>query len=480
MDPTEASVLRCSPGLTTDADGTLGFGYDYAWLVNGIEIGAMTDVLTGLDFDKGDTVACVATPNDGDDDGIAVASEVVTIGNTAPTLAAATISPDPAIETDTLACAYSGFEDADGDGDESLIAWSLNGLDAGTGPELLAAIAEADVVTCTVTPSDGEDTGPSVTATVAVGSANSAPEVRAITLIPATVTSSDTVTALVSTNDADGDAVTLSYVWQVDGVPVAASGASLDGALFFARGQEVAVTVTPNDGTVDGEAVTSAGIIVQNSAPTVDSVSISPSDPDASDALTCTYAGFADADGDPDSSTLQWTINGVPSGSSATLATATAEDDLVVCTVTPYDGLALGAAQTATVRIDADPDADDGGESGSGSSGEGSDVTLASADYEFVGEGGSDYSGYTVANAGDVDGDGLADILVGAYGNDDGGGDKGKAYLFYGKTLGDRTRINLARADYSFVGRSPITGHSVAGVGMSTRTASPTSDWGVL
>ena len=103
--------------------------------MNGIEIGAMTDVLTGLDFDKGDTVACVATPNDGDDDGIAVASEVVTIGNTAPTLAAAAISPDPAIETDTLACAYSGFEDADGDGDESLIAWSINGLDAGTGPE---------------------------------------------------------------------------------------------------------------------------------------------------------------------------------------------------------------------------------------------------------------------------------------------------------------------------------------------------------
>ena len=183
-----------------------------------------------------------------------------------------------------------------------------------------------------------------------MGSANSAPEVRAITLIPATVTSSDTVTALVSTNDADGDAVTLSYVWQVDGVPVAASGASLDGALFFARGQEVAVTVTPNDGTVDGEAVTSAGIIVQNSAPTVDNVSISPGDPDASDALTWraspmpTAIRIARPCSGPSTACLP--------GSSATLATATAEDDLVVCTVTPYDGLALGAAQTATVRID--------------------------------------------------------------------------------------------------------------------------------
>ena len=195
-----------------------------------------------------------------------------------------------------------------------------------------------------------------------------------INLIPTTVTSADTVTALVSTSDDDGDAVTVSYAWQVDGTAVTVT-ASLDGAVFFDRGQEVTVTVTPNDGTTDGEPVTSEAVIVQNSAPTVDDVTIRPH-PDATDALTCTYSGFADADGDEDNSTLQWTINGVPSGSSATLATATAEDDLVVYTVTPYDGLTLGAAQTATVRIDADPDADDGSGGSSGSSG--SDTSLRS------------------------------------------------------------------------------------------------------
>ena len=105
-------------------------------------------------------------------------------------------------------------------------------------------------------------------------------------------------------------------------------------------------------------------------------------------------------------------------------------------------------------------------------------MTLASADYEFVGEGSGDSAGYTVANAGDVDGDGLADILVGAYGNDDGGGDKGQAYLFYGKTLGDRTRINLARADYGFVGRLRWTlgGRRRGRRGRQVRHP----DWGVL
>ena len=161
------------------------------------------------------------------------------------------ISPDPAIETDTLTCSYTGFADIDGDTDASTIAWTINGTDAGTGAELTATIAEDDTVVCTVTPNDGDAAGSTVSATTVVGSSNSAPVVRAVSLIPTTVTSADTVTALVSTSDDDGDAVTVSYAWQVDGTEVAATTASLDGAVFFDRGQEVTVTVTPNDGTTD-------------------------------------------------------------------------------------------------------------------------------------------------------------------------------------------------------------------------------------
>ena len=43
---------------------------------------------------------------------------------------------------------------------------------------------------------------------------------------------------------------------------------------------------------------------------------------------------------------------------------------------------------------------------------------LSQADATFVGESSSDQSGNSVASAGDVDGDGLDDILIGARGND--------------------------------------------------------------
>ena len=63
------------------------------------------------------------------------------------------------------------------------------------------------------------------------------------------------------------------------------------------------------------------------------------------------------------------------------------------------------------------------------------ELSLSAADARYAGEGGGDYAGNSVAGAGDVDGDGYADVLVGAPYGDIGVTDSGAAYLVLGGGL---------------------------------------------
>ena len=81
-----------------------------------------------------------------------------------------------------------------------------------------------------------------------------------------------------------------------------------------------------------------------------------------------------------------------------------------------------------------------------------SSMGLASADAKLVGESNGDMAGFDVANAGDVDGDGNDDLLIGAYDESTGGSDAGAAYLVYGDTgLSD---MSLSAADAKFTGEA--------------------------
>ena len=62
------------------------------------------------------------------------------------------------------------------------------------------------------------------------------------------------------------------------------------------------------------------------------------------------------------------------------------------------------------------------------------DVALGTGGFKITGENGFDYAGHSAASAGDVNGDGIADFIIGADGNDAGGGAAGAAYVIFGTT----------------------------------------------
>ncbi len=95
------------------------------------------------------------------------------------------------------------------------------------------------------------------------------------------------------------------------------------------------------------------------------------------------------------------------------------------------------------------------------------DTNLSDSDASFLGERPYDKSGWSVAGAGDVNGDGYDDILVGAYGNDEGDNWGGQTYLIFGKASGWSMDTNLSISDASFWGENEgdLSGDFVAGVG---------------
>lgn len=83
---------------------------------------------------------------------------------------------------------------------------------------------------------------------------------------------------------------------------------------------------------------------------------------------------------------------------------------------------------------------------------------LAFADAIYRGASANDRAGYTIAGAGDTDGDGFDDVLVGAYNDSSAGAGAGAAYLFYGAAT--PASGSTAAADAAFYGETAGDGAS--------------------
>lgn len=342
--PDRTTVAECLGQGWADADDDPE-GYQVEWLVDGSSV-ATTHTLDVGPYARGSKIRCVLTPTDGDDLGESETSAEVTIVNTPPSVGEVVIGPDrPQAGTDITA-ELTDVVDLDGDEIVLEYSWRVNGDERSSETFLDGGrYVRSQKIVLVVTPRDTTDVGEPVVSNELI-SGNSLPVVDSVVLSPADPLTNDVVTATVVTDDADGDTVTVTYEWYVEGTKLTETSASLDGDGGFDKHDEIYVVVTPTDSET-GVAVTSDSLFAANSPPPAPKLVFDPEEPAADEDVTCTIdAQDPDADTDTITYTFAWTVNGT-AYTDATTTTTTgdtvpygdrAEDDEWICSVTPNDG----------------------------------------------------------------------------------------------------------------------------------------------
>ncbi|MGB0639001.1 MAG: hypothetical protein ACPGTU_06705 [Myxococcota bacterium] len=250
--------------------------------------------------------------------------------------------------------------DVEDDADELTIVWESDidgelstdsASEDGTVDFSTDGLSEGEhVITITVTDSDGNTTTDTVVIVITSNAGPTAPDVE-IVPDPAYTNNSLYAVLTAEASDPDGDAITYTYTWYVDGVFYTEGATTSVPAAATSKGQEWRVVVVASDGASSSDPVEDT-VVIQNTPPSIESVSISPDSAAAGEPLSCAYAGFFDLDGDDDESRISWAVNGVYAGSGSTLTTGFGSGDTVSCTVTPNDGEDDGASLTDTITID--------------------------------------------------------------------------------------------------------------------------------
>lgn len=451
-----------APALTVDSpedgarveEGTAlvvsGFVADDATAAADVAIAVASDVdgdLASLSPDASGTFSTEVTLSVGDhvltvtavdEDGASSTVErTVTITSQsvddAPSAPVVHIDPQLAVSGDTLLLVVDEpGVDPEGAAVEHVATWQVDYAEWGQGDEVPGdATMRGQIWIVSVVATDGVNESEPALAEVRI--ANAPPTATAVTLTPAVASVDDPIACAVEgTADVEGDPVEVAYGWTVDGAATADTGDTLPaGSAGF--GQEVVCIATLSDG-FDTASFSSAPLVVGNSAPGAAVVEVTPAEPADTEDLSCAVVTDAvDPDGDAVAYTYAWYADGVATGhATATVPAAdTHRDEVWTCEVVATDAGGLsGPAAGASVTI--------------GLAWEG-DESAADAYAILDGDTASGQFGKTLALVGDLDGDSLSELMVGANGID---ASTGKVYLFAGADLGGAGSVADATASW--------------------------------
>jgi formylglycine-generating enzyme len=362
----EGQTITCSVEDPDDFDGD-DITWSYAWTIDNVPLpGANESTLTSDHFERDDEMRCIATPYDGLDYGLPIASTPLTVQNTAPTLESVSIDPAEGPRSQNFTCSANTLLDADPDDLPSVAySWFLslpNGsatlLEGEVEPTLSGQVFNpGDLLTCRGTPSDGTLEGePQLSDPTLI--INLPPGAPTPTLSPTVATVTDAFSCSVDdVQDTEGDLLTLEYRWWVNDAPAPTvlSAETTASDLGAHGGDVIRCEVRAADAWDSSPWGTSALVTLDNTPPSGGTVTVSPQSPKEEDPLTCEVTGAVDLDGDPLSWDVSWTVNGQPAVGQADGTLTGAEFDKgqsVACTTVASDGLESGevlVAQAVTV-----------------------------------------------------------------------------------------------------------------------------------
>jgi len=358
--------------------------------------------------------------------------------------------PDRTVDAGTPVT-LDGSASSDPEGDALTYRWALTTAPAGSVAALSSTSvarpgftpAVAGVYVFTLTVDDGTLVSvPDTVQLTAVAPGNAPPVARAGA---DSLTEAGTAVTLDggASSDPDGDALT--YLWQVTDRPVG-STALPDPADALAPSftPDVAgvyvLSLTVNDGSL---ASAPDPVQVTATAP-VDLAPVADAGPDQGVSVwtPVTLDGTASRDPEGAALTFLWTLTAVPAGSTAALSGATV----------PAPGLTPDVAGTYEVSLTVNDGAQDSAPDTVRVTA--SDPVPNPARYVFDGLAADDWLGYAVAGPGDVDGDGHADLAAAAFRAGGGAGqvlvydgaDGTVRYALSGQTAGDYLGRALAAA----------------------------------
>ncbi|MCP4806985.1 MAG: hypothetical protein GY913_18040 [Proteobacteria bacterium] len=224
--------------------------------------------------------------------------------NNAPAIAELRLEPEAPYGTDDIT-AVTAVVDLDGDETTLGYTWSVDGVEQAIDVDALpSGTARRDqLVHVEVTISDGFSFGTPVEAEVVL--LNAAPTISSVTIDPSSPQVGDPLACVGETVEPDGDELTSTWSWTVDGVDAANETDLLEAEL--PRNTEVACSLTVADDEHTSDTLWSEAVFVGNSPPGSPLIKLVPNPP-----TSCTggeveiLAEAEDPDGDELTYDVTW------------------------------------------------------------------------------------------------------------------------------------------------------------------------------